>query len=114
MSDLNDVRKRIRKRRGTQATEKEHSFSLFRLFYHTVMLAMGICVVVLALMLNAKLKLIEMPAYIQNFKLDSLTQWIPFDNWFSLKEEVLHLPIRQSRIINIKMAQIVHMRFLMV
>ncbi|MFR2704542.1 MAG: M23 family metallopeptidase [Longicatena caecimuris] len=102
MSDLNDVRKRIRKRRGTQATEKEHSFSLFRLFYHTVMLAMGICVVVLALMLNAKLKLIEMPAYIQNFKLDSLTQWIPFDNWFSLKEEAVsaapaYTPIKDNQ-----------------
>ena len=84
MSDLNDVRKRIRKRRGTQATEKEHSFSLFRLFYHTVMLAMGICVVVLALMLNAKLKL------------------IPFDNWFSLKEEAVsaapaYTPIKDNQ-----------------
>ena len=43
-----------------------------------------------------------MPAYIQNFKLDSLTQWIPFDNWFSLKEEAVsaapaYTPIKDNQ-----------------
>lgn len=89
MSDINDVRKRIRRRRGTGTEEKSHSFSLFRLFYHSVMLAMGVCVLVLALLLNEKLELVEMPAYLKNLKLDALTQWIPFEHWFSLREEAV-------------------------
>lgn len=89
MDDLRRVRKRIRGRRfgGAGAGEqKQRPFILFRMFYHMVMLMMCICVVVLALLLNQKLNLVKMPAVIQQFKLEDLGSWLPFENWFSLKD----------------------------
>ena len=82
--------KRIRGRRfdGAGAQEqKQRPFILFRMIYHAVMLMMCICVVVLALLLNQKLNLVKMPAVIQQFHLEDLGSWLPFENWFSLKEE---------------------------
>lgn len=90
MDDLRRVRKRIRGRRfdGAGAQEqKQRPFILFRMIYHAVMLMMCICVVVLALLLNQKLNLVKMPAVIQQFHLEDLGSWLPFENWFSLKEE---------------------------
>ena len=77
MDDLRRVRKRIRGRRfdGAGAQEqKQRPFILFRMIYHAVML-------------NQKLNLVKMPAVIQQFHLEDLGSWLPFENWFSLKEE---------------------------
>lgn len=87
MDDVGRVRKRIKNRRfdGT-GEEKKHPIILFRIFYHAVMVMMGICVVVLALLLNQKLNLVQMPAVIQQFHMENLESWFPFENWFSLTD----------------------------
>lgn len=88
MNDLNDVRKRIRNRRTTYDTEeKKSSFSLFRLFYHLIMVVMCICVFVLALLLNQKMNWVTLPAYIEKLHLESIASWIPFDSWFSIDDK---------------------------
>lgn len=88
MNDIKQVRKRIQSRRyNTGPEEKKSSFSLFRLFYRLVMMAMGICVLVLALLLNQKLNLVKLPAFIEELHLESVASWVPFDRWFSLKDE---------------------------
>ena len=92
MDDLRRVRKRIRGRRfdGAGAQEqKQRPFILFRMIYHVVMLMMCICVVVLALLLNQKLNLVKMPAVIQQLNLEDLGSWLPFESWFSLKDEAV-------------------------
>lgn len=89
MDDLKNVRKRIKNRRF-DGNEKPHSpISLFRIVYHLVMLVMCACVVVLALLVNQKLNLVEMPSVITNFKVEDLGSWLPFENWFSLKDEAV-------------------------
>lgn len=90
MNDLNDVRKRIKRRRNVFDNEdKKSSFSLFRLFYHMIMAVMCICVLVLALLLNQKLNLIKLPAFMSDLHIESITNWLPFEDWFSLKEEAV-------------------------
>lgn len=89
MDDLKYARKRIKNRRYNIPEEKHSSFSLFRILYHIVMLAMCACVVVLALLLNQKLNLVKMPAVIQNFHIEDVGSWLPFENWFSLKDETV-------------------------
>ncbi|MEG0506361.1 MAG: M23 family peptidase [Longicatena sp.] len=87
MDDLKNIRKRIKSRRYHEADEeKHHSFSLFRFLYHLVMLMMCLSVLALALLLNQKLNLIKLPTVLTNFKIENLASWLPFENWFSLKE----------------------------
>lgn len=90
MNDLNDVRKRIRNRRtSNEMEEKKSSFSLFRIFYHLIMVVMCICVLVLALLLNQKMNWVTLPAYIEKLHLESIASWIPFDSWFSTKDKTV-------------------------
>lgn len=90
MDDLKNVRKRIKSRRYTTQPEEKHSpFSLFRILYHFVMLMMCVCAVVLVILLNQKLNLVKMPAVLENFKIEDYAKWLPFENWFSLKDEAV-------------------------
>ena len=64
MDDLHKVRRRIAQRRiGFEEEEHRKGPHIFRFLYHTVMLMMFVCVAVLALLLNEKLHLVEMPAF---------------------------------------------------
>lgn len=91
MDDMKNARKRIKNRRyGGKCDERSHRpHTLFKLCYRFCMLLMGVCVFVLALLLNQKLNLVQLPASIQNFKIENLSSWLPFENWFSLKEEAV-------------------------
>lgn len=88
MDDLKHARKRIQNRRYNLPEEEKHrSFSLFRILYHLVMLVMCACIVVLALLLNQKLNLVKLPAVIEHLHIEDVGNWLPFENWFSLKDE---------------------------
>ena len=89
MDDIRHVRKRIKNRRfDPQDTREQHSIPLlFRLFYHGVMVMMGICVFVLALLVNQKLQLVQVPAVLETITLKSIDSFLPFEHWFSLKDD---------------------------
>lgn len=86
MNDIDALHRRIRQRR-TKEKPREHR--LARLLYHIVMLVMGMCVLILALLLNQKLELVSLPAAVGDFRLQDLGSWLPFENWFSLQEEAV-------------------------
>lgn len=92
MDDIKHIRKRIKNRRfgGIQEEENHRSFPLFQLFYRFIMLVMGVCMVVLAILVNQKLDLVQMPAALQNFKMEDISSWMPFEHWFSLKDEAVN------------------------
>lgn len=101
MSDVQDVRNRIKKRR-TINEEKKHHFSLFNFFYHTVMLGMGICVITLALLVSEKVNLIQLPTFMKSFEIKNIGKWIPFEQWFSLKDKAVsavpsYTPISENK-----------------
>ena len=91
MDDIKYVRKRIKNRRGggMEHEEKRRPHILFTLCYRFVMLVIGLCVVMLELLVNQKLNIVQMPAVLQNIKIDNLASWLTFENWFSLKEEAV-------------------------
>ncbi|MEG0526743.1 M23 family peptidase [Amedibacillus sp. YH-ame6] len=91
MEDIKNVRKRIKHRRygGMEEVEKKHSSIVFKVMYRLMMLVMGVCVMVLVLLLNQRLNLVQMPAVLQNFKIEDISKWLPFENWFSLKDEAV-------------------------
>lgn len=90
MDDLKKVRRRIAERRlGFDDDEAPKGNALFRLLYRTVMLLMFVCAAVLGILVNQKLHLIQMPAVLENFKIDDISSWLPFENWFSLKDQAV-------------------------
>lgn len=89
MEDLNHIRKRIKNRRFTRQEERPKKFTFLKLFYRSLMLLMGLCMVVLAILINQKLNVVKMPSVFQNFRIEKIANWIPFENWFSLKEEAV-------------------------
>lgn len=98
MDDLHKVRRRIASRR-INLEEEEHSKAtgLFRLLYHAVMLLMFVCVAVLALLLNQKLHLVQMPAFMNELHLEELSSWLPFEGWFSLKDTPVSQTMRYTK-----------------
>ncbi|MEG0737386.1 MAG: M23 family peptidase, partial [Longicatena sp.] len=74
MEDIKNVRKRIKHRRygGMEEVEKKHSSIVFKVMYRLMMLVMGVCVMVLVLLLNQRLNLVQMPAVLQNFKIEDI------------------------------------------
>ena len=62
-------------------TDPSFSFA----FYHVIMAAMCICVLVLGLLVSNKLDLLELPVLEKTLQLDDLSKWIPFEKWFSFK-----------------------------
>lgn len=92
MDDITHVRKRIKNRRFKEEQgerKKKAHHPIFSLFYHFIMLFMGVCMIFLAVLVNQKLNLVQMPAVLQNFKVDDIAHWLPFENWFSLKEQAV-------------------------
>ena len=105
MDELRDVRKRISKRRGGYGEEKHRPVFFFRFFYHVIMAAMCICVLVLGLLVSNKLDLLELPVLEKTLQLDDLSKWIPFEKWFSLKEEAVsttpvYTPLEENQYTN--------------
>ena len=72
---------------GLEPEEHKKGVGLFRVLYHGVMVLMVICVAVLALLLNQKLHLVSMPAFVEDLHLEQLSTWLPFEDWFSLKDQ---------------------------
>lgn len=92
MDDIRHIRKRIKHRRigEFQDEEEHHTHPVFKVFYRFIMLIMGVCMFVLAILVNQKLNLVQMPAALQNFKVEDISSWLPFENWFSLKDEAVN------------------------
>ena len=74
MDELRDVRKRISKRRGGYGEEKHRPVFFFRFFYHVIMAAMCICVLVLGLLVSNKLDLLDLPVLEKTLQLDDLSK----------------------------------------
>lgn len=89
MDDIGHVRKRIKSRRYGEVSQGTQSHRFAKGFYRFIMLVMGVCMAVLAVLVNQKLEIVEMPAALQNFKIENLSSWIPFEGWFSLKDEAV-------------------------
>ena len=89
MDDLKRARQRIADRRLGYEERAEKGNGFFRLLYHTVMLLMLVCAAVLGILLNQKLHLIQMPAVLEEFKLEDISSWLPFEGWFSFKEQAV-------------------------
>ncbi len=105
MSDLKEVRSRIKKRRGLVQEEERSSFTLVTLFYRVVMVLMCLVVLCLGVLLNQKLHLIQMPLILEKFSLQQLSSWIPMEQWFSLKEQAVssvpvYTPIKENQYTN--------------
>lgn len=105
MDDLRDVRKRISKRRGGYEEDNSRPVFFFRFVYRVVMAAMCIGVVVLGLLVSNKLHLLDLPVLEKTLQLDDLSKWIPFEKWFSLKEEAVsavpvYTPMKENQYSN--------------
>ncbi len=83
MDDIKKARDRIKNRRFDGEEKSHRPFLLFRLFYHTVMLMMGVCLVALVLLLNQKLQLVEINSVLKYLPIENIGSWLPFENWFS-------------------------------
>ena len=97
MDELRDVRKRISKRRGGYGEEKHRPVFFFRFFYHVIMAAMCICVLVLGLLVSNKLDLLDLPVLEKTLQLDDLSKWIPFEKWFSLRGSIHNSCVYSAR-----------------
>lgn len=80
MSELKDVRRRIKARRYDEPERHTHGFHFF---YHLMMLVMGIGVLGLAYLVNGKLGLVELPQDLQHINFGMVSEWLPFEDWFS-------------------------------
>lgn len=83
MSELHDVRKRIQQRRYDEPKDKS---SFFKVIYRLIMLAMGAAVLTLAFFINDKLGLVDIPKELSNINLGLVSEWIPFEHWFSKED----------------------------
>lgn len=91
MNDLKHARKRIQSRRYSRfAYEEDRGSSwLFKLVYRLMIFVMCIGVCTLALLINQKMQWIKLPEAFMNFKVEDVSKWLPFENWFSLKDEAV-------------------------
>lgn len=89
MNDLKNVRKRIQARKRFGWDEQPKSSGLFRFLYRFMILTMCIGIFALAILINQKIGLVKMPEALQSFKLPNLSSLLPFENWFSLKEQAV-------------------------
>ena len=83
MSEVQDVRKRIQRRRYDEPHSK-HMF--FKVIYRSVMLLMGAAIVALAFFINDKVGLVELPQALSQINFGLVSEWIPFEHWFSKGE----------------------------
>lgn len=90
MNDLKHARKRIHSRRyGHAIYEEEKGSWFFRLLYRAMIIAMCIGVFTLAFLINQKVEWVKLPASFVDFKIEDVSKWLPFENWFSLKDEAV-------------------------
>lgn len=88
MNDLKHARKRIQSRRYQRGSYEEEKGSwLFKTLYRFMILIMFIGVFTLAFLINQKEQWIKLPASFVNFKIEDVSKWLPFENWFALKDE---------------------------
>lgn len=84
MTDQRAVRKRIQKRKNQS---DQHQPLFFRLLYHTLMLAMACGIFALTYLVNDKLGIIDIPQAFSNWNFSSISEWLPFEDWFSTKKD---------------------------
>ena len=84
MVDQRAVRKRIQKRKNQS---DQHQPLFFRMLYHTLMLAMACGICALTYLVNDKLGIVDISAAFNSWKLDRISEWLPFDGWFSDEKE---------------------------
>lgn len=88
MNDISHIRRRIRSRKygRYQKPERNH---FFHFMYRGMMLLMSAGVIALALAINSKVGLIELPKELMNIDFSKVSTWLPFEDWFSLKDETV-------------------------
>lgn len=84
MKEVNSVRRRIQRRRYNEP-KKQHG--IFKFIYRTMMVAMLGAVLTLAYFINDKMGLVELPQELKNINFGMVSEWLPFDQWFSSKED---------------------------
>lgn len=90
MNDLKHARKRIQSRRYSQPIYEEDKGSwFFRLMYRLMIFVMCIGVCALAFLINQKVEWVKLPESFVNFNIQDVSKWLPFENWFSLKEDTV-------------------------
>lgn len=88
MNDLKHARKRIQSRRYQRGpSDVEKGSWLFKLLYRCMILMMFVGAFALAFLINQKEQWIKLPASFVNFKIEDVSNWLPFENWFALKDE---------------------------
>lgn len=86
MRNIRSVRRRIRSRQYDHLYPKEHN-RLFTVIYRTVIVVMCVTVLGLGLLINNKLGLVELPKQLSSIHLGMISEWLPFEDWFKLKDD---------------------------
>lgn len=86
MNNIHNTRRRIRNRKY-QIYENKEPHHLFRFIYRTAIVLMSVCVIGLTLAINEKVGLVDLPKNIMNINFNKISEWLPFEDWFSLKDE---------------------------
>lgn len=89
MNDLKHVRRRIQSRKHYGYETNQRGSFLYRMVYRLIIITMCIGIFLLAFMINQKTNWIELPAAIKNITLEDVKDWMPFEGWFSLKDETV-------------------------
>lgn len=84
MNEMRDVQRRIAQRRHGEDIRPPR---LFTFVYRLLMCGMGVGVFALAYMVNDKIGWIELPQDLKNINFGLVSEWIPFEDWFSQPED---------------------------
>ncbi len=80
MNEMRDVQRRIAQRRHGEEIRPPR---LFTFVYRLLMCGMGVGVFALAYMVNDKIGFIDLPEDFKNINFGMVSEWIPFEDWFS-------------------------------
>lgn len=90
MNNLKHARKRIQSRRYAHGVYNEEKGSwFFKFLYRIMIIVMCVGVFTLAFLINQKVQWVKLPASFVDFKIEDVSKWLPFENWFSLKDEAV-------------------------
>lgn len=90
MSEVHNIRKRIANRRFEQPKKKRR---FFKVVYRFMMLMMGVAVLTLAYFINDKVGLVDLPAELTQINFGLVSEWLPFENWFSKDDQRVDAPV---------------------
>ncbi|MEG1638264.1 MAG: M23 family metallopeptidase [Erysipelotrichaceae bacterium] len=88
MNDRNHVRKRIQKRKFREENQKQ-SHPFFNFFYRLTISIMILSVGCLTYAINDKVGIKNITKDLANLNFNKISSWLPFETWFSLKDETV-------------------------